>query len=129
MFRKLLTIAAVGCSLIWAQQGNVIYPIAQQNMDAYQRDQWNKGSGTRTDLAPKLEKEPTPNADCPMTPEELQSVGRAWDLQNSRASILTVVANAAALKTATESWHQRCDGSDSSSTDTRSSIGLPEGER
>jgi hypothetical protein len=52
MFRKLLTIAAVGCSLIWAQQGNVIYPVAQQNLDAYLRDQWNKGSGTRTDMKP-----------------------------------------------------------------------------
>jgi hypothetical protein len=37
---------------LWAQQGNVIYPIAQQNMDAYQRDQWNRGSGTRTDMKP-----------------------------------------------------------------------------
>lgn len=55
MATKLLVVAALAVSALWAQQGNVIYPIAQQNLDAYQRDQWNKGSGTRTDLAPKFD--------------------------------------------------------------------------
>jgi len=127
MTTRLLVVAALVVSALWAQQGNPIYPIATDNPNMYWNQPWS--GGTRTDLAPKLEKEPTPNTDCPMTPEELRSVSRAWDLQNSRASILTVVANAAALKTATESWHQRCEGADSSSTDTRSSIGLPEGKR
>jgi hypothetical protein len=45
MTTKLLVVAALVVSALWAQQGNVIYPIAQQHLEG----------GTRTDMAPKFE--------------------------------------------------------------------------
>lgn len=44
MTTKFLVVAALVVSALWAQQGNVIYPIAQQNLEG----------GTRTDMAPKF---------------------------------------------------------------------------
>lgn len=45
MTKKLLVVATLVASALWAQQGNVIYPIAQQHLEG----------GTRTDMAPKFE--------------------------------------------------------------------------
>jgi hypothetical protein len=122
MLKKLLalTIIAVCCSLIWAQQiKDEITPIPltpQEKQDLLQRsgpsDIWNQpwSKGTRTDLAPKLEEKEKPKSYCEPSEKVKRIYENAWQLQNSRGQIplLQPIINAEALKIANEEWEKDC---------------------
>ena len=137
MTTKLLVVATLVVSALWAQQGNVIYPIAQQDLQ----------SGTRMDMAPKFNA-PTDirvlpsinigsgNGDtrsriepydtskfksdnCPMTMEEGERYARAvQNAQNPSADagiggLLQMTTGAMQIRELNKEIDARCTGQDS----------------
>jgi len=85
--KSLLIAVLIAAPMIWAQQ-RPVFPVATQGLDEYQRQQWNKGSGTRTDMAPKYEApngfRAANNSLSPSSQPETRLVIRAYTTDDAR---------------------------------------------
>ena len=112
-------------ALVFAQEDDLSRLISTKGPDEFWNQPWI--NGTRTDLAPKPEVSTEDEHKCVPSQSEVEAAERAWELQNSRGSLLAAPANAMALRRMHENTEKRC-GSQSQGPvpETRSWIGLPE---